>query len=213
MAKPGPKPRIEPRDVLGVFDRRDDRGEPLTAPELAESLNCSRRTALNRLSDLADDGLLRSKQVGGRSRVYWTPIDGRTSTASRSEPAREKDIAASGVSDGAPDPGEGSTTPDAERARESRAEAIDVSEDLGDALDGLDVTDEQREAVAAMYEYLAANGTARKSGFVDDVYPDHPAGYASEGGWWNRLGKDALATLPGVQKPAEGRPTWRFIRL
>lgn len=195
MGKPGPKPRIKSSDVLGVFDRRDDRGEPLTAPELADALNCSRRTALDRLTDLADDGRLQSKQVGGRSRVYWTPIDGETP-----EPARERDTAASGVSD-APkaSPAGAGDVPDS-------PEEIDIDE----ALDGLDLDADRREAVRAMYAYLAEHGTARKSDFTDDVYPKYPAGYGSPGGWWNRLGKEALASLPGVSKPAEGRPTWRF---
>jgi DNA-binding Lrp family transcriptional regulator len=189
MAKPGPKPRIDAADVLDVFDRRDDRGEPLTAPELADALNCSRRTALNRLTDLADDGRLRSKQVGGRSRVYWVPLAGEG-----------KDIAASSVSgDVAPDPGEEADSP-------GGTEALDADEALADlALDA-----DRREAVRAMYDYLTEHGTARKSDFTGDVYPEHSAGYASPGGWWNALGKGALASLPGIKKPAEGRPTWQF---
>jgi hypothetical protein len=74
----GPKRRFRARDVLDVFNDRDDPGEPLTAPEVADAFSCSRRTALDRLTDLADAGRLRSKQVGGRSRVYWLPIPATT---------------------------------------------------------------------------------------------------------------------------------------
>lgn len=72
--KPGPKPRITPPDVLELFDDRGDRAEPLTANEVADALNCSRRTAGRKLAQLGDQGDVTSKKVGGRSRVYWVPI-------------------------------------------------------------------------------------------------------------------------------------------
>lgn len=79
MAKPGPKIRTQLEDVIEVFTARDDRAEPLTAPEVADALGCSRRTALDKLHALGEDGRLRSKKVGGRSRVWWEPIeDSRT---------------------------------------------------------------------------------------------------------------------------------------
>jgi hypothetical protein len=203
MVKPGPKPKVEPADALDVFARRDDRGEPLTASEVADVLGCSRRTALNKLTDLAGDGRLRSKQVGGRSRVYWVPIDGDSEGEDASE---GKAIANSGVSpDAAPDPDEGDT--DAGDVSPDTPEGIDIDGALGD----LELDADRREAVHAMYAYLSEHGTARKSDFTGEVYPEHSAGYASPGGWWNALGKDALATLPGVKKPAEGRPNWRFL--
>lgn len=73
MAKPGPSPTVTPEDVLEEFRSRDDPNEPLTAPEIADSLDCSRTTALNKLRELADRGDIVSKKVGGRSRVWWLP--------------------------------------------------------------------------------------------------------------------------------------------
>jgi predicted ArsR family transcriptional regulator len=73
MAKPGPSPSVTPEDVLEVFAARDDDSEPLTAPEVADALGCSRTTALERLRDLAEQGEVTSKKVGGRSRVWWVP--------------------------------------------------------------------------------------------------------------------------------------------
>lgn len=73
MAKPGPAPAVTPEDVLEVFMERDDDSEPLTAPEIADELGCSRTTALKRLRTLADRGDVASKKVGGRSRVWWVP--------------------------------------------------------------------------------------------------------------------------------------------
>ena len=64
--------------VLAVFTEEADPCEPLTASEVADVLDCSRRTALGKLQDLADEGALATKKVGGRSRVYWRPGGGGT---------------------------------------------------------------------------------------------------------------------------------------
>lgn len=74
MAPPGREVEYTEADVVEVFKDREDHAEPLTASEVADRLNCSRRTALNRLHDLANDTDLTSKKVGGRSRVWWIPI-------------------------------------------------------------------------------------------------------------------------------------------
>jgi hypothetical protein len=64
-----------PEDILVVFHAREDASEPLTAPEIADAVNCSRRTALDRLHELEERGRVTSKKVGGRSRVWWVPDD------------------------------------------------------------------------------------------------------------------------------------------
>ena len=61
-------------DVTAVFEARSDYAEPLTASEVADELGCSRRTALNKLHDLQEETDLESKKVGGRSRVWWIPV-------------------------------------------------------------------------------------------------------------------------------------------
>lgn len=73
MGKPGPNREVMPEDVFDVFNARDDPSEPLTAPEIADAVNCSRSTALDRLGELAEQGLVKSKKVGGRSVVWWVP--------------------------------------------------------------------------------------------------------------------------------------------
>jgi DNA-binding Lrp family transcriptional regulator len=73
--------RIPPEAAMSVFEARDDRARPLTAGDIADELDCSRRTAHNKLGELTDRGLLRTRKVGARSRVWWTPIEGSTSTA------------------------------------------------------------------------------------------------------------------------------------
>ncbi|SEO82345.1 HTH domain-containing protein [Halorientalis persicus] len=61
-------------NVLDVFTSREDYAEPLTATEIADRLDCSRRTALNKLHALSEKTDVTSKKVGGRSRVWWIPV-------------------------------------------------------------------------------------------------------------------------------------------
>lgn len=78
MGKRGSTPHVPLEDVLEVFAERDDPAEPLTASEIADILGCSRRTALDKLHELADRGDITSKKVGSRSRVWWLPAqDGK----------------------------------------------------------------------------------------------------------------------------------------
>ena len=86
MTKPGPEPEVTERDVLGVFEERRDTSEPLTASDVADALDCSRRTALTRLNDLAERGDLEKKQVGARAAVYW--IAERDADYAPAEPLR-----------------------------------------------------------------------------------------------------------------------------
>ena len=73
MATPGPNAEYTTEDVLAVFDQRSDPCEPMTSSEIAESINCSRPTALNRLEELAEEGKIETKKVGARGRVWWLP--------------------------------------------------------------------------------------------------------------------------------------------
>lgn len=72
---------MTPEDVLAVFEARADAAEPLSAPEVAEAVNCSRKTAFNKLETLRDQGHIKSKKVGARSRVWWIPNEGDDETA------------------------------------------------------------------------------------------------------------------------------------
>ncbi|MFB6151139.1 MAG: HTH domain-containing protein [Haloarculaceae archaeon] len=74
MAEPGRETQYTESDVIEVFRDREDYAEPLTAREIADALDCSRRTALNRLHDLQESTDVTSKKVGGRSRVWWIPV-------------------------------------------------------------------------------------------------------------------------------------------
>jgi len=74
MSPPGREVQYTESDVIEVFKDRGDYAEPLTAKEIADRLNCSRRTALNKLHDLEAETDITSKKVGGRSRVWWIPV-------------------------------------------------------------------------------------------------------------------------------------------
>lgn len=69
----GRKPRITTDDVLDTFEENGDRCEPFTAPEIAETLNCHRNTARNKLEDLVFMGDLDSKKASASGKVYWKP--------------------------------------------------------------------------------------------------------------------------------------------
>lgn len=56
-------------ETLAVFSDH----EPRTAKEVAEELDCVRRTAYNKLSELAERGDINKKKVGGRAVVWWKP--------------------------------------------------------------------------------------------------------------------------------------------
>ena len=63
---------VSPEDVFEAFPDR----EPMTAKEVAKRLDVSRRTALNKLSELVERGDLRRKEVGARAVVFWKPPSG-----------------------------------------------------------------------------------------------------------------------------------------
>jgi hypothetical protein len=212
---------VTPGDVLALFQNREDQFEPLTAREVADTLDCDRKTAYNKLTALTDrePSALETKKIGARARVWWhsPPIEELVAQAGEQRLGEIANSDVSGESDVAPDPAEGSTTSAAERRRESGADAIDVSDDPETVLTSRGLDDEQRAAVRAMYEYLRERGEADKSDFVNDIYPDHPAGYDSSDGWWNALGlgntlgsgDDVLGLLSGVEKHSR-RPRWRY---
>ncbi|GGO01550.1 helix-turn-helix transcriptional regulator [Haloarcula pellucida] len=61
--------------VLAVFDDRSDPARPLTANDVMEAVDCSRRTAHNKLNELVEQGRLATRKVGARGRVWWVPME------------------------------------------------------------------------------------------------------------------------------------------
>lgn len=184
-------------DVREVFD--DVRGPAVLSADVADRLGCSRETARRKLEELYDQGYVDRRKVSRRV-IYWF---------TGGEPIS---------------PEERGTDKAAQRAREvERNQPVTTPEPITetsspteDVLKGLDTTDERRDAVRACVDYLREEGSAQKSDFVEEVYPNYPGGYASSGGWWNKIGKEYLQHVADdveeITPPAgEGSHTWRFV--
>ncbi|MWV39933.1 HTH domain-containing protein [Natrialba sp. INN-245] len=181
--------RILPEAALEPFEKREDHGRPLTASDVMEALDCSRRTAHNKLNDLVERGELETRKVGARGRVWWIPIE-----------ATPDAVRAGFETDHEPDGTErDETTPSVE-------EAIRTAD-----LPGSGATLEaRRDALRAAYEYIVDNPSATKSDFLEHVYPDYPADFETEEGWWNAI-QPALKELPAVDPPEERGHIWNFL--
>lgn len=62
-------PKYNDDDILELL--ANTAPEPLSAPEVAEEVGCSRGTARNKLDSFVDDGIVATKKLGARSRGYW----------------------------------------------------------------------------------------------------------------------------------------------
>jgi len=155
-------------EVIQVFEQRDDQARPVTASDVMEAVGCSRRTAHNKLNELVDQGMVETRKVGSRSRVWWIPIE------ELAEPAVERLVQEMDL------PGTG-----------KKLEA-------------------RREALLTAYRYLQQYPEAKKSDFLQEVFPENPAGYETAEGWWNTI-QPALAQLPGVDPPKERGHIWHFL--
>ena len=177
--------RIPPEAALEAFDERDDLGRPLTADDVMDHLECSRRTAHNKLTDLVDEGVLETRKIGARGRVWWVPIE--TEPEERTATGRE-------------------TREPTEQTPPAVQQAIrDV--DLPGSGSALEA---RREALLASYQYLIEHPSAKKSDFLENVYPDNPAAFETDEGWWNAI-QPALKELPGVDPPEERGHIWNFL--
>ncbi|WP_222914135.1 helix-turn-helix domain-containing protein [Natrinema sp. SYSU A 869] len=172
--------RIPAKAAREVFEERDDFGRPLTADDIIESLDCSRRTAHNKLNTLVDEGILETRKIGASGRVWWVPIETGTEPAS------------------------------------SRSDLEASPHPIQDAMDEIDLPgsgstlEARRDALLAAYDYLITNPSARKSDFLENVYPDYPAEFETEEGWWNAI-QPALKDLPGVDPLEERGNIWTFL--
>ncbi len=180
--------RIPPEAALSVFEEREDAARPLTASDVMEALDCSRRTAHNKLNELVDRGRLETRKVGARGRVWWVPLP----------------------VDDAPVPGD--MAPVAADEVDAQEPVDEVRAAVADAdLPGSGATLEARQdALRAAYDYLVEHPGASRSDFVEHVYPDHPAGFETAAGWWNAI-QPALKDLPGVDPPEERGHLWKFL--
>jgi hypothetical protein len=178
--------RIPAEAALAAFETREDLARPLTADDVMDALDCSRRTAHNKLNGLVEDGTLETRKIGSRGRVWWRPIP----------------------TDGDPAVSAG-TSPSADGRDKHPSEAQQAIQDAELPGSGRTLR-ARREALAAAYEYLTNHPSAMKSDFLDEVYPACPAGFETPEGWWNAI-QPALKELPAVDPPEERGHLWKFL--
>jgi len=78
-----------PATVREVISDIAPPGTPLTTAEVAAEFDCTTRTIYNKLDALVDDGVLKTKKVGARGRVWWRPTGERGRTATGRHANRE----------------------------------------------------------------------------------------------------------------------------
>ena len=169
-------------DVFGVFERRSDSARPLTASDVMDAVDCSRRTAHNKLGELVDQGRLETRKVGARSRVWWVPMP-RSTRAPTTDP----------------------------ESTARRDPAVDVEIADAELPGSGELLRERREALRAAYDYVTENPEATKTEFLTEVFPEHSAGYKTADRWWEMI-EPALADLPNVDVELERDHVWRFVK-
>lgn len=68
-SKPGPKPTVTDEEILSLFRETDD--PVLSTAEVTEHVSLKRRSVYDRLTQLAEEGHLKQKEIGGRNTVWW----------------------------------------------------------------------------------------------------------------------------------------------
>lgn len=74
---PGRSPKISDSEILEIF--RSSTDPVLTTSEVASEVDITHRGIRDRLENLEDEGLLESKKVGARGKVWWDPSHTKTS--------------------------------------------------------------------------------------------------------------------------------------
>lgn len=102
-----------------------------------------------------------------------------------------------------PIPADGSNIPNRRKCPHDLVDTVDLP-GTGKTLEA------RKDALLAAYEYLQEHPEAKKSDFLQDVFPENPAEYETAEGWWNAM-QPALAELPGVKSPEERGHIWHFL--
>ena len=183
--------------------------------DVAERFDYERPSAYRRLKDLESAGRVAGREVGNS--ILWLTTD-----ADQSPPASARERATEGAAVSAEESAGGASAFQPPGDGESRSESAHggesaggESDDVERAIAALDTTDERRDAVRACVDHLREHGTAQRKDFLAALYPEHAAGFGSEGGWWNRIGKEYLNAVADrvdavEAPPKEGSRTWRY---
>ena len=68
---PGRRPEITDEEILAVFRSSPD--PVLSTGEVASQFEITHRGVRDRLEKLEEQGILRSKKVGARAKIWWDP--------------------------------------------------------------------------------------------------------------------------------------------
>lgn len=79
MSPGGRPPEVSNKEILDVFRRSND--PFLIASEVADELTVGRRAVYKRLEQLAEEGYLGRKKIGGRGTGWWLLEDDRKQPA------------------------------------------------------------------------------------------------------------------------------------
>jgi len=80
----------------------------------------------------------------------------------------------------------------------------DLPVDVAQYLAELDISDTERAAVQAMYEYVRDNGECAPQDLKADVQPTHTAGKNNTEHWFSTL-SDYLDACPGIERASQRR--------
>lgn len=182
---------ISAERILDVFRDREDQGKPLTAGDLDEVFDWSRRTIHTKLNELSgEDGPLESRQVGSRAKVWWVPIS----------------------RDDAPLTQMGLSRTQFPSTVDEILEHVDMSE----RLDG-ETRQQRAEAILTAYEFLQRKKRATTTELREYTHKRHDFDDATEKQTaeqrqWILYLRDGLKELPGVELPGTSRgKVWNFI--
>lgn len=75
--------------------------------------------------------------------------------------------------------------------------------------------EERAKALAAIHDHLRRRGAAERADLLEEVYPDHPAGYETPGSWWTNAYQPALRELADrrddLEPPPSGGSAYRYV--
>lgn len=187
------------------------------AGEVADTVDCSRRHALDLLRLLERNGDVESKQIGGRAVAWWH--------TDRVLPARTPGEASEERRGTDPQRGESPDIDDSEPAP-------DLDDDRADAESQLAVTDAEirqaveraadhwddapdrhdarKQAAEAALRLIRDEGPLSRSDVIDALYADHSVDGQSERTWWRKnLAETTDAPLKQLGEYANGAG-WRI---
>lgn len=72
MGPSGSAPNATQEDIRGLFSQLDEPCAPLSTGEVAEKLDCPKRTARQNLEALAERDELQTRQVDDQREVWWS---------------------------------------------------------------------------------------------------------------------------------------------